>query len=122
MKNCYHCGDPCRDTIIEHQEKCFCCNGCKTVFDILNENDLTYYYDLQATPGKTPSEIEGLFDFLDNQSIIEQLLEFDEQDTQIVSFVIPHIHCSSCIWVLENLTQVASRCKKCTSQFSTEVG
>ena len=73
------------------------------VFDILNENGLTYYYDLQATPGKTPSEIEGRFDFLDNKSIIDQLLEFDEQVTQIVSFVIPHIHCSSCIWVLENL-------------------
>lgn len=73
------------------------------VFDILNENGLAYYYDLQATPGKTPSEIEGRFDFLDNESIIDQLLEFDEQVTQIVSFVIPHIHCSSCIWVLENL-------------------
>ncbi|HBR55224.1 MAG TPA: heavy metal translocating P-type ATPase, partial [Flavobacteriaceae bacterium] len=106
MDNCYHCGDTCRATTIIHDEKKFCCNGCKTVYDILNENELTYYYDLQATPGKTPIAIEGRFDFLDNQDIVAKLLEFDEQDIQIVSFVIPHIHCSSCIWVLENLNKL----------------
>lgn len=117
MENCYHCGDICRDTTIVHQEKFFCCNGCKTVFDILNENDLTYYYDLQATPGKTPLEIEGRFDFLENEHIIHQLLEFNEQDTQIVSFVIPHIHCSSCIWVLENLNKLNSAVKNAQVNF-----
>lgn len=117
MENCYHCGDLCRDTTIEHQEKFFCCNGCKTVFDILNENDLTYYYDLQNTPGKTPSQIEGKFDFLENQPIIDQLLEFNEQDTQIVSFVIPHIHCSSCIWVLENLNKLLPAVKSSQVNF-----
>ncbi|AFU69478.1 copper-translocating P-type ATPase ZntA-like protein [Psychroflexus torquis ATCC 700755] len=106
METCYHCGDACPDPAIVHQEKYFCCNGCKTVFDILNENDLTYYYDLQATPGKTPLDFEDRFDYLDNQNIIDQLLEFDEQETQVVSFVIPNIHCSSCIWVLENLDKL----------------
>lgn len=117
MENCYHCGDTCRDTTIVHQEKFFCCNGCKTVFDILNENDLTYYYDLQATPGKTPLEIEGRFDFLENEHIINQLLEFNEQETQIASFVIPHIHCSSCIWVLENLNKLHSAVKSAQVNF-----
>ncbi|WP_194851132.1 heavy metal translocating P-type ATPase [Nonlabens antarcticus] len=106
MENCYHCGDACRDTTIVRKDKFFCCQGCKMVFDILNENELTYYYDLESTPGKSPLEIAGRYDFLDNQPIIDQLLEFDEQDTQIVSFTIPHIHCSSCIWVLENLNKI----------------
>ena len=35
-----------------------------------------------------------------------KLLEFDEGNTQIVSLYIPHIHCSSCIWVLENLQRL----------------
>jgi Cu+-exporting ATPase len=103
MENCYHCGENCRVTTIVHQEKSFCCLGCKTVFDILNENDLTYYYTLESAPGLAPLPIESKFDFLDNQDIIEKLLDFNEQDTQIVSFVIPKIHCSSCIWILENL-------------------
>ena len=40
MNVCFHCGDDCTTTVIEHQNKQFCCNGCKTVFDVLNENDL----------------------------------------------------------------------------------
>jgi Cu+-exporting ATPase len=103
MDVCFHCGDDCVTTIIEHQDKHFCCHGCKTVFDILNENDLSYYYELEKTPGTTPSRFEGAFDFQENQTIVKKLLEFDEQGTQVVRFVIPSIHCSSCIWVLENL-------------------
>ncbi len=108
MKNCFHCGDPCLDIEIKHDLKSFCCHGCKTVYDILNDNDLAYYYDLEKTPGISPKEIVGKYDFLDNQSIVDKLLEFDSNSTQIVSFVIPSIHCSSCIWILENLNKLNS--------------
>jgi len=107
MVNCFHCGDPCLDIEIKHKEKSFCCNGCKTVYDILNDNDLTYYYDLEKTPGISPTENSQKFDFLENPSIVEKLLEFSDENTQIVSFLIPSIHCSSCIWVLENLNKLA---------------
>ena len=106
MENCFHCGDECRTTVIHHHDKSFCCNGCKTVFDILNDNDLSYYYDLEHTPGTTPLFQEGKFDFLENEKITSQLLEFNEQGTQVVSLLIPTIHCSSCIWVLENLNKL----------------
>lgn len=106
MDVCFHCGDDCVSTNIEYQDKHFCCHGCKTVFDILNDNDLSYYYELEQTPGTTPSRFEGKFDFLENEKIASKLLEFDEQGTQVVSFIIPSIHCSSCIWVLENLNKI----------------
>ncbi|UAB80986.1 heavy metal translocating P-type ATPase metal-binding domain-containing protein [Marixanthomonas sp. SCSIO 43207] len=106
MTTCFHCGDPCIDTHIVHHEKSFCCHGCKTVYEILNENNLDYYYTLEQAPGSSPKEIEGRFDFLDNQDIVEKLVEFNDATTQIVSFVIPTIHCSSCIWVLENLNKL----------------
>ncbi len=106
MENCFHCGDECRATPIIHYYKHFCCNGCKTVFDIINENELSYYYELEGTPGSTPYIQEGKFDFLGNKQIASQFLEFDELDTQIVSLQIPTIHCSSCIWVLENLDKL----------------
>ncbi|MFD2826425.1 heavy metal translocating P-type ATPase [Leeuwenhoekiella polynyae] len=106
MNKCYHCGDPCTNGTFPHRGKAFCCNGCKTVYDILQDNDLSYYYDLDANPGTSPKEIKGRFDFLDNPEIKAKLLDFDEQATQIVSFTIPAIHCSSCIWVLENLNKL----------------
>lgn len=101
--HCYHCGDSCNDTDIQKDGKNFCCNGCKTVYEIFSENELTCYYDFQENPGAIPSEIKGKYDFLDNPKIAEKLLEFDDETTQIITLFIPHIHCSSCIWVLENL-------------------
>ncbi|WP_166964920.1 heavy metal translocating P-type ATPase [Yeosuana marina] len=104
---CFHCGLDTKDTeVIIFDNKPFCCNGCKTVYEIFSANDLTCYYDLQQAPGATPKEIEGKYNFLDNSKIIDQLLEFNDGKTQIVTLYIPHIHCSSCIWILENLNKI----------------
>ncbi|WP_430466421.1 heavy metal translocating P-type ATPase [Winogradskyella ouciana] len=102
-KTCFHCGDNCGNHVISFQEKSFCCNGCKTVFEIFNENDLTCYYDLQNSPGAIPKEIEGKYDFLSQENIIDKLTEFRSDHVEIATLYIPHIHCSSCIWILENL-------------------
>ncbi|MDB9954056.1 heavy metal translocating P-type ATPase metal-binding domain-containing protein [Flavobacteriaceae bacterium] len=106
MDVCFHCGDECTSTTIKHQDHYFCCYGCKTVFDILNENDLSYYYELETSPGSIPSKFDGKYDYLKNETIAQKLLEFNELSTKIVSFVIPSIHCSSCIWILENLNKL----------------
>ncbi|MFI0428109.1 heavy metal translocating P-type ATPase [Mariniflexile sp. HMF6888] len=103
---CFHCGLDASTQDIVYDEKSFCCEGCKTVYQIFSENDLTCYYDLQSTPGATPKDIEGKYNFLENTKIIEQLLEFNDGTTQIILLYIPHIHCSSCIWILENLNKL----------------
>ncbi|MBR9756527.1 MAG: HAD-IC family P-type ATPase [Algicola sp.] len=105
-KNCFHCGDSCKNDTLFFDDKYFCCNGCKTVYEIFSENDLTCYYDMQQSPGATPKEVEGKYDFLSNKNIIDKLTEFNDGNTQIVTLTIPHIHCSSCIWVLENLNKL----------------
>ncbi len=107
-KTCFHCGDDCRQNLISFQEKSFCCNGCKTVFEIFSENELTCYYDFESFPGAIPKEIEGKYDFLSDGTIVDKLIEFNDEKTQIVTLHIPHIHCSSCIWILENLNKLSS--------------
>ncbi|MDP3680515.1 MAG: heavy metal translocating P-type ATPase metal-binding domain-containing protein [Flavobacterium sp.] len=106
-QNCFHCG---LDIIVEEKiifdTKNFCCNGCKTVYEIFSLNDLTCYYDFEKSPGATPQDINGKYDFLDNESIVSKLLEFQENSTAMISLNIPHIHCSSCIWILENLQRL----------------
>ncbi|QXP51481.1 MULTISPECIES: heavy metal translocating P-type ATPase metal-binding domain-containing protein [unclassified Cellulophaga] len=104
--DCYHCGDDCTATPLFFDEKTFCCNGCKTVYEIFSSNDLSYYYDLQSAAGSTPKAIEGKYDFLDTETIVERLTEFTDNQLQIVNLYIPNIHCSSCIWVLENLNKL----------------
>ncbi|MFC5048090.1 heavy metal translocating P-type ATPase [Aquimarina hainanensis] len=100
---CFHCGNDCDTTIIEFDQKKFCCNGCKTVYDILSSNELNSYYELQKAPGAKPEEAAGKYDYLDTPEIQEELLEFHDDSIEIVRLYIPHIHCSSCIWILENL-------------------
>ena len=105
--NCFHCGlEFNKKEEIIFDEKRFCCNGCKTVYEIFSKNDLTCYYDFQNAPGATPQEINGKYEFLDDEKIISKLLEFNEETTSIVSLYIPHVHCSSCIWILENLQKL----------------
>jgi Cu+-exporting ATPase len=103
---CYHCGDDCGSTPIIHNDKNFCCVGCKTVFEIFANNDLSYYYDLESAAGASPKITEGKYDFLDSKNIAEKLIEFNDNGTQIINLYIPHIHCSSCIWILENLNKL----------------
>ena len=106
-QNCFHCGlDISKEDEIIFDTKNFCCNGCKTVYEIFRLNDLTCYYDFEKSPGATPQDINGKYDFLDNESIVSKLLEFQENSTAIISLSIPHIHCSSCIWILENLQRL----------------
>ncbi len=104
--NCYHCGDDCGKLPILWDNRKFCCDGCKTVYEIFQGNDLSHYYEIRAAAGASPKAAEGKYDFLGVDTIAEKLLEFDEDQVQIVNLYIPHIHCSSCIWILENLNKL----------------
>ena len=106
-QDCFHCGlDIIKEEEIIFDARSFCCNGCKTVYEIFSLNDLTCYYDFEKSPGASPQDINGKYDFLDNENIVSRLLEFQENSTAIISLNIPHIHCSSCIWILENLQRL----------------
>jgi len=106
-EKCFHCGlDIVKNEQIDFDEKKFCCQGCKTVYEIFSLNDMSCYYDFEKSPGATPQETNGKYDFLENESIATKLLEFQEDSTAIISLTIPHIHCSSCIWILENLQRL----------------
>lgn len=102
---CYHCGEPCEDELIEFNEKAFCCNGCKMVYEILDENDHCNYYDLQDSPGISLKnrDFEEKFAFLDNKEIQGKLLNYASETLSKIVFHVPAIHCSSCIWLLEHL-------------------
>ncbi len=101
---CYHCGDDCITLITVADSKSFCCDGCKTVYELLSENGLCAYYDLENNPGiKIKARVQERFAFLDNEEIVAKLLTFNEGTHARISFHIPKIHCASCIWLLENL-------------------
>ncbi len=53
-ENCFHCGQRIEEEVIQFDEKDFCCQGCKTVYEILNVNNLKDYYDLNRNAGLRP--------------------------------------------------------------------
>jgi Cu+-exporting ATPase len=107
-KTCFHCGEECPSTNIKFEEKPFCCEGCKMVFEILQEGDLCNYYDIEQQPGiSLKGKRNTDYDFLKDESIIEKLIDFTDGQTTKVSFYLPQIHCASCIWLLENLYKLS---------------
>lgn len=102
---CFHCGETCPDYSIMSADKHFCCEGCKTVYELLSEHDMCSYYDFEVHPGITlkSRSFGERFAYLDDEKVVERLIDYADSTRIRVSFYIPAIHCTSCIWLLENL-------------------
>jgi P-type Cu+ transporter len=104
---CYHCGEDCGSHAIVHDDKSFCCEGCKVVYSILKENDLCEYYQLNQASGISfKRRSMERYSHLDNQDVREKILDFTDGRQSRVHFHLPQIHCSSCLWLLENLNRI----------------
>ncbi|MCO5235870.1 MAG: heavy metal translocating P-type ATPase metal-binding domain-containing protein [Chitinophagaceae bacterium] len=105
---CAHCGEACITQGIILEDKFFCCEGCKMVYRIINQNGLCSYYDLNAAPGITQSVKvrEDKFAFLDNEKIADRLISFKDEKQTHITFYLPQMHCSSCLYLLENLARL----------------
>lgn len=105
---CSHCGSECPDDSISLNDKYFCCNGCKMVYEILHDNNMDDFYGIDE--GKGPVKPQNFdkkeFSFLDNPEIQNKLKTYSINERAKATFVLPQIHCSACIWLLENLPEL----------------
>lgn len=103
--HCFHCGEVCVTSGIQLESKHFCCEGCKLVYQVLNEYDLCEYYDLNKNPGITQrvNVRKDKFAFLEDRSIQSRLISFAGENQVHVVLYLPQMHCSSCLYLLENL-------------------
>ena len=118
--SCYHCGETCESTRILLDDKPFCCEGCKLVFELLNGNGLCTYYQLNGQPG-APQRSQARpdkFAFLEDEKIRQQLVQFRNDTHTHVTFYIPQIHCSSCLWLLEHLHKLDDGVQRVTVNFA----
>ena len=102
---CCHCGEPCPENMFFQDGNRFCCFGCQTVFSLLQENGLAQFYTLNARPGvriRGPATA-AQWRFLDDPSILEQLLDYADATQSKITLHLPAIHCVACVWLLENL-------------------
>jgi P-type Cu+ transporter len=106
---CYHCGDTCVAESIRYNGHLFCCSGCQAVYELLENNGLCQYYSLADNAGINPTKQpeNQKWQFLDDEKMADKLISFKSSALHIVSFYIPGMHCSSCIYLLENLSRIA---------------
>jgi Cu+-exporting ATPase len=104
---CYHCGEKIENTISFDNKK-FCCTGCKSVYQLLNTNDLCDYYAISAQPGQQLKQHANhkQYDILDDIATASKLINFKNATDSHVRFYIPYMHCSSCIYLLENMQRL----------------
>ena len=102
---CFHCRQtgPAAGPYIG--DKYFCCEGCKTVYEILSANDLCDFYLIDKKAGKKAAEAKSarVYAYLDDPEVAEKLLEFNDGHTAQITFYLPQMHCAGCIWLLEHL-------------------
>ncbi|TAE89985.1 MAG: HAD family hydrolase [Bacteroidetes bacterium] len=101
---CFHCGDVCND-VLNYDNHLFCCVGCKSVYQLLSDNKMCNYYDISVNPGVSLKHpvLAAKFAYLDDAYVVNKLLHFNSNTLAKVTFFIPSMHCSSCIWLLEHL-------------------
>jgi Cu+-exporting ATPase len=110
---CFHCEEALDLSKLEEypkmDDKSFCCEGCKTVFEILNSNDLCRYYEIGEKPGfSLRGRKKREYEWLEDQEIIDKIIDFTDGKISKVTFFIPQMHCASCIWLLENLHKLSA--------------
>jgi len=103
---CYHCGDDLSVNLYLHDDKHFCCLGCKGVYQILSNHNLDNYYAYNDVPGQTQKIQSKHFEYLDEPEIMSKLVNYTDDKITSITLYVPAIHCSSCIWLLENLHKI----------------
>ena len=117
---CSHCGEKCDNDQIRWNDALFCCEGCKMVYQLLDKNGLCAYYNLNDKPGinQRVKVRSDKFAFLDDEKMQQQLISFKDQQQTHVTFYLPQIHCSSCLYLLENLYRLNQGVIRVTVNFS----
>jgi sulfite exporter TauE/SafE len=72
---CDHCGENCFDNRIRLEDHVFCCEGCRLVYQLINQSGLCEYYQFNKQPGisRRTRTRKDKFAFLDDPSITGQL-------------------------------------------------
>ncbi len=110
LTECSHCHQPFKGkTYSDNLGHEFCCFGCKVVFELVEgESESLLIPDLDS----------ATYAYLDSPDIKAKLLIFQNGNTEKINIHLPQIHCSSCIFLLENLFEVHQGVLQVTVHFS----
>lgn len=123
---CDHCGD----TVItpyknsgENANYTFCCQGCLTVFEIINSTGYSKYYDLKrgSTEKGSPVHLSNeKFTYLDQPDFLSKYA-IAEDDKFKMQFFLEGIHCVACLWLVEKIPEMIPDVLQCSLNMGKSV-
>jgi len=99
---CHHCGSDLKADLVRHDNLAFCCHGCEAVYHLLKDNNLCDYYRFSENPGKR-KDVQPLPADEELEVMSGEFITYRDQDRVNLSFDMPGMHCTSCVWLLEKL-------------------
>jgi hypothetical protein len=114
---CTHCDEDVTvalysdtDTKGEHP---FCCQGCLTVYNVINQKGLTDYYDIKNNSNifkrRAPVGLKfEKFSYLDREDFLKEYSYKTENKFQTMEFYLEGVHCLACLWLIEKLPEFLS--------------
>lgn len=102
---CHHCHSEIKDNNIFYSEYTFCCHGCVQVYQLLSDNNLCQYYDIDQNAGIKINEWgrSSKYDFLELAEHRDKIVKYSNGVLTHILVSIPQINCASCLWLLERL-------------------
>jgi P-type Cu2+ transporter len=100
---CIHCGNGL-GKFWNKNDGPFCCRGCKGVYEMLHQEDLCRYYDLQTNSHVPAASLRsGSFNWLDKLLSEHQAAGGEENGVIDLDLDIQGVHCAACVWLIEEL-------------------
>ncbi len=101
-----HCGaDVPTGFANESEQRQFCCNGCRTAFQILHGAGLDDFYAIRDRCGTVSQAVESNsgFEFFHDPAFVERHVTRDARGRCHVRLGVANMHCAACVWLLEKL-------------------
>ena len=93
---CRHCGDVCVADEVRTAAGSFCCNGCASVFALLETHGLTQFYacdpDAGVSQRRASSRAADRFAVLDDPAVSNRFVDAHDGTFSHVTFSVPSLH------------------------------
>lgn len=122
---CDHCGAELdiNDAVVK-DKRAYCCNGCYSVSKMIHSMGLEEYYSIKDF-GKHKQELPLIKTDMEDYSYLNQenfkKIYTDPTNTRTMDFYIEGIHCTGCLWLIENLSEASQHIESVELNMSTKI-
>jgi heavy metal translocating P-type ATPase len=123
---CFHCGLSTKNPIQLSRDltKSFCCHGCLSVFQIIEESKLDEYYSIKKDSDPSlfipAPESKKNFKHFDEENFESDFVKKLDSEKSIKLYL-EGVHCIACLWLIEKIPQILKGVLRANFDFDNSV-